>query len=77
MNYGHWRDNIYYFPLYAGEQYIIDADFASAPSEYRVYVDSSILHGDVSVDTVYAEEGEWVYITVDPRRRLQALQPSP
>lgn len=66
VNYGHWRDNIYYFPLYAGEQYIIDADFASAPSEYRVYVDSSILHGDVSVDTVYAEEGEWVYITVDP-----------
>ena len=66
VNYGHWRDNIYYFPLYAGEQYIIDADFASAPSEYRVYVDSSILHGNVSVDTVYAEEGEWVYITVDP-----------
>lgn len=66
VNYGHWRDNIYYFPLYAGEQYIIDADFAAAPSEYRVYVDSSILHGDVSVDTVYAEEGEWVYITVDP-----------
>lgn len=66
VNYGHWRDNIYYFPLYAGEQYIIDADFASAPSEYRVYVDSSIMHGDVSVDTVYAEEGEWVYITVDP-----------
>ena len=66
VNYGHWRDNIYYFPLYAGEQYIIDADFASAPSEYRVYVDSSIMHGDVSVDTVYAEEGEWVYITVNP-----------
>ena len=66
VNYGHWRDNIYYFPLYAGEQYIIDADFALAPSEYRVYVDSSILHGDVSVETVYAEEGEWVYITVDP-----------
>ena len=66
VNYGHWRDNIYYFPLYAGEQYIIDADFASAPSEYRVYVDSSILHGDVSVDTRYAEEGEWVYITVNP-----------
>ena len=66
VNYGHWRDNIYYFPLYAGEQYIIDADFASAPSEYRVYVDSSILHGNVSVDTRYAEEGEWVYITVNP-----------
>lgn len=66
IDYGKWDNGVYYFRMRAGQQYIIDADFASAPSEYRVYVDSSILHGDVSVDTVYAEEGEWVYITVDP-----------
>lgn len=66
IDYGKWDNGVYYFRMRAGEQYIIDADFASAPSEYRVYVDSSIMHGDVSVDTVYAEEGEWVYITVDP-----------
>lgn len=66
IDYGRWDGGVYYFRMAPGEQYIIDADFASAPSEYRVYVDSSILHGDVSVDTVYAEEGEWVYITVDP-----------
>lgn len=34
--------------------------------EYRVYIASDIKHGDVSVDTRYAEEGDWVYITVDP-----------
>lgn len=61
----HWKDNIYVFRM-PSSRVVVDADFASAPSEYRVYVDSSILHGDVSVDTVYAEEGEWVYITVDP-----------
>ena len=66
IDYGKWDNGVYYFRMRAGQQYIIDADFAAAPSEYRVYVDSSILHGDVSVDTVYAEEGEWVYITVDP-----------
>lgn len=66
IDYGKWDNGVFYFRMKPGEQYIIDADFASAPSEYRVYVDSSILHGDVSVDTVYAEEGEWVYITVDP-----------
>ena len=66
IDYGKWDNGVYYFRMRDGQQYIIDADFASAPSEYRVYVDSSILHGDVSVDTVYAEEGEWVYITVDP-----------
>ena len=66
IDYGKWDNGVYYFRMKPGAQYIIDADFASAPSEYRVYVDSSILHGDVSVDTVYAEEGEWVYITVDP-----------
>lgn len=61
----HLKDNVYEFRM-PGNRVIVDADFAAAPSEYRVYVDSSILHGDVSVDTVYAEEGEWVYITVDP-----------
>lgn len=66
IDYGKWDNGVYYFRMRDGEQYIVDADFAAAPSEYRVYVDSSILHGDVSVDTVYAEEGEWVYITVDP-----------
>ncbi|GEM_PF-3953069 len=66
IDYGTWDNGVFYFRMKPGEQYIIDADFAAAPSEYRVYVDSSILHGDVSVDTVYAEEGEWVYITVDP-----------
>lgn len=66
IDYGRWDGGVYYFRMAPGEQYLVDADFASAPSEYRVYVDSSILHGDVSVDTVYAEEGEWVYITVDP-----------
>lgn len=66
IDYGKWDNGVYYFRMKPGAQYIIDADFAAAPSEYRVYVDSSILHGDVSVDTVYAEEGEWVYITVDP-----------
>ena len=66
IDYGKWDNGVYYFRMRDGQQYIIDADFAAAPSEYRVYVDSSILHGDVSVDTVYAEEGEWVYITVDP-----------
>lgn len=66
IDYGKWDNGVYYFRMKPGAQYIIDADFAAAPSEYRVYVDSSIMHGDVSVDTVYAEEGEWVYITVDP-----------
>lgn len=66
IDYGKWDNGVYYFRMRDGQQYIVDADFAAAPSEYRVYVDSSIMHGDVSVDTVYAEEGEWVYITVDP-----------
>ncbi|HIS71450.1 MAG TPA: S-layer homology domain-containing protein [Candidatus Scatomorpha pullicola] len=33
--------------------------------EYRVYI-ANTEHGTVSVDTRYAEEGEWVYITVNP-----------
>ena len=33
--------------------------------EYRVYI-ANTEHGSVSVDTRYAEEGEWVYITVNP-----------
>ena len=33
--------------------------------DYRVYVEDPT-HGDISVDKTRAEEGDWVYITVDP-----------
>lgn len=33
--------------------------------DYRVYVEDTT-HGDISVDKTRAEEGDWVYITVDP-----------
>lgn len=66
IDYGRWDGGVYYFRMAPGEQYIVDADFAAAPSEYRVYIDSGIKHGSVTADTVYAEEGEWVYITAKP-----------
>lgn len=61
----HWKDNIYVFRM-PSSRVVVDADFAAAPSEYRVYIDSGIKHGSVSADTVYAGEGEWVYITAKP-----------
>ena len=63
IDYGRWDGGVYYFRMAPDAQYIVDADFAAAPSEYRVYIDSGIKHGSVTADTVYAEEGEWVYIT--------------
>ena len=66
IDYGRWDGGVYYFRMAPDAQYIVDADFAAAPSEYRVYIDSGIKHGSVSADTVYAEEGEWVYITAKP-----------
>ncbi len=61
----HLKDNVYEFRM-PGSRVVVDADFAAAPSEYRVYIDSGIKHGSVSADTVYAEEGDWVYITAKP-----------
>lgn len=65
IDYGRWYDGVYYFHVKDGEQYIIDADFAALPDEHRVYVEPTV-NGDLSVDEVWAEEGEWVYITVKP-----------
>ena len=61
-----WRveSNVYEFKMPA-DRVVVDADFAYTPSEYRVYI-ANTEHGTVSVDTRYAEEGEWVYITVNP-----------
>lgn len=65
IDYGRWYDGVYYFRVKDGEQYIVDADFAALPDEHRVYVEPTV-NGDLSVDEVWAEEGEWVYITVKP-----------
>ena len=60
----HERDNLFYF--YMPDGYVfVDATFKALPDEYRVYI-ANTEHGTVSVDTRYAEEGEWVYITVNP-----------
>lgn len=61
-----WRveSNVYEFKMPA-DRVVVDADFAYTPSEYRVYI-ANTEHGTVSVDTRYAEEGERVYITVNP-----------
>lgn len=60
----HERDNLFYF--YMPDDYVfVDATFKALPDEYRVYI-ANTEHGTVSVDTRYAEEGEWVYITVNP-----------
>lgn len=60
----HHEGNVYYFRLY-GEKATVYATFKALPDEYRVYI-ANTEHGSVSVDTRYAEEGEWVYITVNP-----------
>lgn len=60
----HHEGNVYYFRLY-GEKATVYAAFKALPDEYRVYI-ANTEHGTVSVDTRYAEEGEWVYITVNP-----------
>lgn len=60
----HYEGNVYYFRLY-GEKATVYATFKALPDEYRVYI-ANTEHGTVSVDTRYAEEGEWVYITVNP-----------
>ena len=60
----HHEGNVYYFRLY-GEKATVYATFKALPDEYRVYI-ANTEHGTVSVDTRYAEEGEWVYITVNP-----------
>lgn len=60
----HHEGNVYYFRLY-GEKAMVYATFKALPDEYRVYI-ANTEHGTVSVDTRYAEEGEWVYITVNP-----------
>ena len=69
----HVRANVYAFRMPAA-RVVVDADFASTPSTYRVYV-ANTANGDLSVDETYAEEGEWVYITVkpDPGYRLEEL----
>ena len=60
----HERDNLFYF--YMPDGYVfVDATFKALPDEYRVYI-ANTDYGTVSVDTRYAEEGEWVYITVNP-----------
>ena len=60
----HVRDNVYRF--WIGDGYaFISTTFKALPDEYRVYI-ANTEHGTVSVDTRYAEEGEWVYITVNP-----------
>lgn len=58
---------------YSGEDTFVVADrgmsvyieLSALPDEYRVYVEPTV-NGDLSVDEVWAEEGEWVYITVKP-----------
>ncbi len=60
----HVRDNVYRFWIDEGYAYI-STTFKALPDEYRVYI-ANTEHGTVSVDTRYAEEGEWVYITVNP-----------
>ena len=60
----HVRDNVYRFWIGEGYAYI-STTFKALPDEYRVYI-ANTEHGSVSVDTRYAEEGEWVYITVNP-----------
>lgn len=65
IDYGRWYDGVYYFRVKDGAKYIVDADFAALPDEHRVYVEPTV-NGDLSVDEVWAEEGEWVYITVKP-----------
>lgn len=60
----HVRDNVYRFWIDEGYAYI-STTFKALPDEYRVYI-ANTEHGSVSVDTRYAEEGEWVYITVNP-----------
>ena len=65
IDYGRWYDGVYYFHVKDGAKYIVDADFAALPDEHRVYVEPTV-NGDLSVDEVWAEEGEWVYITVKP-----------
>ena len=60
----HVRDNVYRFWIGEGYAYI-STTFKALPDEYRVYI-ANTEHGTVSVDTRYAEEGEWVYITVNP-----------
>lgn len=65
IDYGRWYDGVYYFYVKDGAKYIVDADFAALPDEHRVYVEPTV-NGDLSVDEVWAEEGEWVYITVKP-----------
>lgn len=60
----HYEGNVYYFRLH-GETATVYATFKALPDEYRVYI-ANTEHGTVSVDTRYAEEGEWVYITVKP-----------
>lgn len=60
----HYEGNVYYFRLH-GETATVYATFKALPDEYRVYI-ANTEHGTVSVDTRYAEEGEWVYITVNP-----------
>ncbi len=60
----HYEGNVYYFRLH-GETATVYATFKALPDEYRVYI-ANTEHGSVSVDTRYAEEGEWVYITVNP-----------
>ena len=60
----HVWDNVYRFWIGEGYAYI-STTFKALPDEYRVYI-ANTEHGTVSVDTRYAEEGEWVYITVKP-----------
>lgn len=58
---------------YSGEDTFVVADrgmsvyieLSALPDEHRVYVEPTV-NGDLSVDEVWAEEGEWVYITVKP-----------
>lgn len=60
----HVRDGVFAFRM-TYSPVTVDADFAALPDEHRVYVEPTV-NGDLSVDEVWAEEGEWVYITVKP-----------
>ena len=62
----HRYDGVYWFEMPSDTSYVvIDADFTAVPSEYRVYI-NPMANGDVEVDDIWASEGEWVYLTVEP-----------
>ena len=75
----YWVDNGWYYYVVSENGYVAEADWIYVDNaartinvsldervdDYRVYVEDTT-HGDISVDKTRAEEGDWVYITVDP-----------